>query len=344
MTFSSLPLEIVVEILRLLPVPAWEPGRPPERSALVATARVSRELRSLSQQLLFRRVWITNQTQGKMWAKTGAGQFTVELWFVVKRLSKARHWVEEVLGTRLGLNGPQRCQPLKVLLIRLPNGGTLSDKLYSTPQMTGKRAAVKLGSLRCADGWREIVGCSARVVLNQRSPPQHIVAHRIILLAPSRVDWSSLRPVPRIAPRLAQLTHLTLVCLPANLPALDALFPNLTHLSIHYFIAVTNAATLLARTVPATLTHFDTHADVSEVLCAALPNGLTHLTVSLGRQNDFDAIRQRWCCTSEGGARLGMLQVLSLRATWHSAGVAALGRARAGVEAIERAGCEVRFP
>lgn len=127
-TFSSLPPEVVLEILGHLPRPALE-AKLPTPSPLVATARVSHQLTAASQKFLFSSVTLEGKEQIDRFASTEARKWTTELWIEVGNgdLAEGGAWLEETMREVMSKRGKVVGKRLKVLVLEGVRGQQIDD-------------------------------------------------------------------------------------------------------------------------------------------------------------------------------------------------------------------------
>lgn len=143
-TFSSLPPEIVLHILKHLPRPAIR-GTGWQRSPLLNTALVDRRLGTMAQRLLFERVRVRDYEQLRTWSITKARSQTVELsislsWRTAKEAGVlGDHPLERILLAGLrgkeGTSGGRKLRILEIGFLKLQN---LGDKLVRNDGLEGE--------------------------------------------------------------------------------------------------------------------------------------------------------------------------------------------------------------
>lgn len=140
-TFTSLPPEVLLEILSYLPRPTTE-GRLPRQSPLIATAATNKQLRLLSQQLLFESVRLRGKEQVERWMASPARKWTTELSIGVGPAGPVHVsvWLNRVFGAGLAGKDGKRGRSLKVLMLNELEQGDLRDGWCRADGLKGRLA------------------------------------------------------------------------------------------------------------------------------------------------------------------------------------------------------------
>lgn len=138
-SFKSLPPELVLKILGLLSCPLGR-AEAPHRSPLLDTALVSKQLRVLSQDLLYRCVKLTSVRRLKQWAEAAPCRLTAELSIQLSENDDGlgAGGVEEVLRAGLAGKGGGGGRQLRVLELHLPYTRTLNLDLKPVVGLQGE--------------------------------------------------------------------------------------------------------------------------------------------------------------------------------------------------------------
>lgn len=138
-TFTSLPPEVLLEILSHLPHPTRD-TEPAVSSPLVYTATVNQQLRSLSQQLLFKSVTLSGKEQAERWIATDARKWTTELavGVVLTGPTDVSVWPQRVLEFGLVGKDGEGGRSLKVLALDPWVQEELSEEWYRADGLKGQ--------------------------------------------------------------------------------------------------------------------------------------------------------------------------------------------------------------
>lgn len=228
-TFSSLPTEILLEILGHLPRPTLG-TRLAAPSALIATALVNKQLRSLSQQLMFDHVRIKGKEQAKSWTRAVARKWTTELWIEVGRedMAEGTDWLAKVFARGLSGKDGNRGRKLEVLEVEGVEEGELKDGWCRAEGLQGEFSPLAPAPARAdqaRSGRTGLVSLSISFTLPTHFPTPLFPNLRHLRL----VNPAPFRPGP--PPTLPAVTHLTLGRLPSPQPDWTTCCPSLSDLT-----------------------------------------------------------------------------------------------------------------
>lgn len=137
-SFASLSTEVILHILSNLPLPSSG-----ERSPLLATSLVSRQLRTLSQRVLFEEVFLTGDeqlAQLQVWAGAGSRRYTVRLRVSLRwsEVSDEQRRLVRALGVGLAGKGTGRGRQLEGLGLVLSDPVQVNPALFEIPELQGE--------------------------------------------------------------------------------------------------------------------------------------------------------------------------------------------------------------
>lgn len=152
-TFSSLPPEIVGQILSFLPRPTINHGRVTTTSPLLATSLVSKAWYSLSQHFLFHTVALNGTLALDRWARTEACRSTVQLAVNLAAdqsgQSQAQLELADVLWTYLVVREIDDQRPVEVLELELGRGVSVcEDEVANLALLQGTRLPIRLSKVQ----------------------------------------------------------------------------------------------------------------------------------------------------------------------------------------------------